>query len=466
MPSRRTCAAVLASLAAARCVPAPTLAPAPAPAAASDPPPAAPHRPAPEATTANAGAARCQLRGPSDLGALAPGGVFAVGFGDRGGLAVWAGPGGARARPLTAFTEPAGAEVALALPKDAAPREVVPVAGGFVVLAQRLVVRPLACASRCVDATCSSWPAGTPQPHVCYRPCLRPCPRLEPVGLVAQRTDSAGCALGAWVPLQGGPFDIEAVIPGTDRAFALVTGKDFISIHLPATRAPAARSWAARAPASGALEVTRSELPAADYALPVRGSGPPTLLLLDEGGALRVVGPGGVRSVQGNFTDALSGRLLDARLQARWGPDGRIHVARQVWLSSMDTLQYAVLDAIDAPGVAGAGGALDHLALRPDGAAERGALRPPFAEYIEPHGERGRFRRRTWLQRTVGEDIDLREADPDASDARARIAWSGEAFAITYAVPRGGVAALRAVAADCSGASAGGDTAETQVPQD
>ncbi|WP_437304330.1 hypothetical protein [Sorangium sp. So ce388] len=223
--------------------------------------------------------------------------------------------------------------------------------------------------------------------------------------------DSAGCALGAWVPLQGGPLDIEAVIPGTDRAFALVTGKDFISLHLPA----------ARAAASDALEVTRRELPAADYALPVRGSGPPSLLLLDEGGALRVVGPDGVRSVQGHFTDGLSGRLLDARLQARWGPDGRIHVARQVWLSSMDTVQYAVLDALDSPGAAGAGGALDHLALRPDGAAERGALRPPFAEYVEPHGERGRFRRRTWLQRTVGEDIDLRAADPDASDARARI---------------------------------------------
>lgn len=401
-------------LSAAACAQSPAPSPALPVAAAIEPP----HEPAPEAAIANAGAERCRLGAPVDIGAATKKGTYALGFGAKGGLAVWVSPRSVLARPLSATASPAGDDMALPLPADAQPEEVVPAGRGFVVIARSPLRKRDTCAGRCPDPTCSRWPAGVPQPHVCTVPCTVPCDILVGIETVLLHTDRAGRAIGepAALPTTGGP--IEAVIQGEPRSFGFVTGRGLFMVRV--------------RPDDG-LEIARTELPKADFVLPVRGAGPASVLLLNKDGSAQIVDAGGAHPVTGNLHDSHSGQIVDARFQARWGPDGKIHVARQAWLIAKDAIRYATL----------VGGE-----LRFDGPAERG-FRAPFAEYVEPWHRAGLWERGSWLQRNIGEDIDLRAVDPEASAGAAF--WTGVAFAFTYRVERSDGWLLRAIKADCSG---------------
>jgi hypothetical protein len=388
---------LLAALLAACAAPPPVQAPAPLP---------VPNRPPPEATTANAGAPRCALRGPVELGAMAPGGGFALGFGVAGGLAAWSSARGVEVRPLASDGQPRGEAVLLSESALIAPAWVVPVPGGFAVVSLRDLRErwQRSCHVACPDPV---------DREACWEVC-RGKTRVEAYAhdLLVQRVDLTGRATSATAERRIGPIAIEAVIEGERGDFGLLTGKELLTVR------------------AGGVEIDATELPKAAFALPVRGEGPPSVLLLHEDGRVRHVSAGGAAAIEGSVLDEGSGQIVDARMQARWAADGKIHLARQAWLRSRASIRYAVIDA---------------AALRFEGPPEE-AFRAPFAEYLEPRVEGSALRRGTWLQETVGEPIDPRALDAEAEVGRAKVAWSGSSFVLGYPARSG---ALRAIAATC-----------------
>jgi hypothetical protein len=387
---------LLAALLAACAAAPPVQAPAPLPVA---------NRPPPEATNANAGAPRCVLRGPVELGVMAPGGGFALGFGVAGGLAAWSSARGVEVRPVASDGQPRGEAVLLSESALIAPVEVVPVPGGFAVVSLRALrtVVPRSCQAVCPDRL---------EPDACWEVCRKG--RVEPYArdLLVQQVDLAGRASSTTAERRIGPIAIEAVIEGERGDFGLLTGKELLTVR------------------AGGMEIDATELPKAAFALPVRGEGPPSVLLLHEDGRVRLVSAGGVTAVRGSVLDEGAGQIIDARLQARWAADGKIHLARQAWLRSRASIRYAVIDA---------------GALRFEGPPEE-AFRAPFAEYLEPRVQGSALRRGTWLQETVGEPIDPRALDAEAEVGRAKVAWSGTGFVVAYRARSG---PLRAIAASC-----------------
>ncbi len=376
-----------------------------------------------EATAANAAASRCSLQS-EQVGALAKDGSFAIGFGQQGGLVAWSGPEGVRAKPLTSAGKTGGPGVSIAFPRGSDPAEIAPLGQGFVILAKRTEYVDGMCPGKCTDATCAGWPAGKPQPHVCKSKCEQPCKRPSAINYFVQYTDLEGHNATAGMPFRTGPEGIVAAIAGDGKSMAFITGKDII--------------WIRTRP-DGKIESERIEMPAAKFVLPVRGNGPPTLLLAEENGSLEVVEERKTREVTGSLVDKKSGRLVDARLQSRWGADNHIHVARQAWMVSLDSIQYAHIENYE---------------LRYAGEPQGKGFREPFAEYVEPHLVDGRFRRSSWLQKAVGEDIDLQNADAAADVSNARFAWSGSVFVFVYLTRpahREAVRAVGIVAADCAG---------------
>jgi hypothetical protein len=380
-----------------------------------------PHVAPAEATARNAGAEHCDLHAPVDIAVIEQSDDFAIGFGERGGLIAWSTSEGTRVRPLSTTGAATGAGIVIDWPRTAKPVEVVPFARGFLVVGKRVEYRMSACESQCTDATCAGWPAGTPQPHVCSYPCLKPCQVPNSQQFVMQYVDLTGKSFAEPTMSASNFVDLEAVIQGDGRSIGLVTGDEMLWI---------------RTNDRDAIVLNSRSLPRIRYALPVRGKGSPTLLGLDEDGSAQMIDEYGVHAVKGSLIDGRSGRIIDARLQARWDSNGRLHVARQAWMISLDSIHYAVIDNFEVRSVLELG--------------ERG-FREPFAEYVEPHLEDGRFRRSSWLQRVVGDDIDLRRKDPKANANHARFAWTGKSFLFAYPAFRSLGETLRTMIADCSG---------------
>jgi len=218
-----------------------------------------------------------------------------------------------------------------------------------------------------------------------------------------------------------GAVDIEAVLFGDGRSLGILTGNEIFWVHTDA---------------SSGLVTTRRELSRMQYALPVRGKGAPSLLALTENGTVRWIGERGEQQIQGSLADPRSGRFVDARLQARWDANGRLHIAKQAWLESLDSIQYSVID----------GGALHSV-----GEIQRGGFREPFAEYVEMHFVSRHFQRSSWIQSSIGREIDLRDIDPDADVDHAKFAWTGKVFLFAYPTLVPNPSKLRVITAQCQG---------------
>jgi len=372
-----------------------------------------------EATTANAAAPRCSLSSPVELAAIASDASFAVGFGEKGGLVAWSTPAGIRGRALDAASNVVGSEIDLSLPIGAKPIEIAPLGRGFVVVAQRVETKNSVCEGRCIDSTCSGWTAGTPAPHICKSSCPKPCVVPVKHEYFLRHVDQFGKIIGGQKSWITGLVNVEAILHGDGRGLGILTGSELV--------------WVQTDDPLG-MVMKRQPLPSMAYALPIRGRRNPSLLAVAEDGSARLVDVDGDHALQGTIGDARSGRILDARLQARWDTNDRLHIAKQAWMSALDAIQYSYVEK----GV---------VLTRND--IERGGFREPFAEYVEPHFEDGRFRRRSWLQRSIGEDIDLRVMDPAADVRRAKFVWTGKTFLFVYPLsttPQN----LREIVVDCS----------------
>lgn len=381
--------------------------------------PIAPHEIPDEATTAHAAATHCSAAAPVDISSISTAPAFALGFGEKGGLVAWSTPAGLRGRALDGAGRLLASEVNLSLPVDAKPIEIAPLGQGFVVVAQRVETQNSFCEGRCIDATCSGWPAGSPQPHVCMRSCPKPCVIPRHHEFFLGYVDLLGKTIGGQKSWQAGLVGVEAMLHGDGRSLGIMTGNEIV--------------WVQTDDVVG-LSMKRVPLPSMMYALPIRGRRKPSLLAVAEDGSVRLVDAEGEHPLEGTIGNAQSGRILDARLQARWDTNDRLHIAKQAWMSSLDSIQYSYVDK--------------GIVLTPEG-IQRGEFRAPFAEYVEPHFENGRFRRRSWLQRSIGEDIDLRAYDPAADAGRASFVWTGKTFLFVYpsiATPQN----LRGIVIECS----------------
>lgn len=364
--------------------------------------PLAPHLTPEEATTANAAAKQCSSSSPVDVASIAAVDAFAVGFGERGGLVAWSSSSGIQGRVLDAGGHFLLSAMNLSLPNDAKPIEIAPLGQGFVVIAQRVETQNSLCEGRCIDATCSGWPAGSPQPHICSSSCPKPCVIPLRHEFFLRYVDLGGKNIGGQKSWTSGLVGVEAVLHGDGRSLGILTGNEIV--------------WVQTDDVLG-LVMKREKLPLMTYALPIRGRGKPSLLAVAEDGSVRLVDAAGEHPLQGSIGDGRSGRILDARLQARWDTNDQLHIAKQAWMTSLDSIQYSFVDQ----GI-----------VHTRDESERGVFRAPFAEYVEPHFEAGRFRRRSWLQRSIGEDIDLQAVDPAADVRRAQFVWTGKTFLFVY----------------------------------
>lgn len=407
-PNRPVYFAVLPCVLAA-CTPTPPVKPVEQP----KPKPAIVNQPLAGATATNTNADRCTLQNAQQIGALAKEGTFALGFGTHGGLAVWSSPEGNRAKPLTPAGASAGSAVSISFPKGVHPVEVVPVARGFAILAKKLEVMSGPCAGSCGDKPCPEAKPGEAAPT---------CDTPTGYEYYVQLTDIDGKNATAGRPFHTGVVDIEKILPGDGRAFGVLTKKQIV--------------WVQKRP-DGRLDSDAIELPESSIAVPVLGVGRPALLLLDKDGSLQLFDERGIHDIEGEFAitpgtpgktapttkaatpgpakppaaaAAASGKMI---VRGQWGAKDRIEVARKLG----ETTQYAVIEK---------------LALRMANESESQEIGRSFGAIVDAQWENGKLRRTTWDKRSVGNDIDVAQADPMAHTARARFVWSGSTFVMAY----------------------------------
>ena len=462
-----------------------------------------------DVTTANAGAARCSLQ-EAKVGALAKDGGVAVGFGERGGLVAWTSPHGMRVKPLTPAGVPNGSAVPISFPKGSVPIAVAAIGRGFAVIGKRIEPASEPCAGACGDKPCSevqpsdakpaetkpadakpeavkpgdakhanakssaakpgnSKPAdaksavakpvdakpGTAKPSD-TRPAeskpaeakpvdVKPgegkpaqaCTNPLPHEFFVQLADIDGGHATAGRPFHTGHADIETILSGDGNAIGLITKTDVV--------------WIRKRP-DGRLDTTRVELPRAAFVVPIRGLGPPGILLVNDDGSMRLLDERGVHEINGKFVGAASKPgatppkpgaspsvrpSILVRPSGQWGPAGRIEVARRVG----DLTQYAFVEKLE---------------LRVLGDAESQQIRESFTNRVEPIMENGRLQRIGWDKRPVGGDINPREIDIAADLSRSHFAWSGSVFVFAHpSSPAHRAEALAAgiVVANCAGTS-------------
>jgi hypothetical protein len=392
-----------------------------------------------EATMANAGARRCRLRAPVHVSALRRLKTrlgrpahhdlqYAFGFGERGGLVVWRSQDAVRGAFVDARGEVTRELGELALHREAVLDRVVPVRGGFVVLATRNLFRQGQCPGRCSDPTCASW-TGPNVPHVCQRPCLRACDVLEDVH-----------ALVVFVPLGDadqrvaarsiGVHRIIAATPAHAGEFAFLTdGDEVVTVRL--TR-------------EGFSLATRGIEPL-PVLLPVRGEGPPSMLQLDQREHVDLLDATGQHriAIDERVTDLFD--VAHARVQARRGPDGLIHLA---WASGYydmtGSFRYGAIDGSHTlrPAAPSSGSVTKARGLEVK-------IQPPFDDYVVAALIGNGAQRRSWVHASVGEPVRLRERDPDYAVRHARVVWSGSRFIFAYVVEGAAGPQLRLMSADC-----------------
>lgn len=382
-----------------------------------------------EATLATAGALRCRLEAMAPVGPAGSRAAFAVAFGQSGGLVAWQAPEGVLVRRLTRTGRPDGAPSSLPLATGSEPDHVLPFEQGFVVVASRPLLGVESFLGDCVDPTCSGWPAGEPQPHVCRVPCGRQ--RERGVGRETSLVvvDGGARIRGAATELDLDRHPVAALTPAWGSRFGLLTD-DGRWVELEA------------GPRGATVVAARMAAPLS-HLLPVRGAGPPALVSIDETGAIRVTDSRADTPIGASPLRAAAAHLEDARLQARWGEDRRIHLA---WLE---------VDHVEQVRIAG-------TRLEPEPPSPLDAVAPPFGRFLFWRSYRdGTFRRELWPTGAAwGESVELGSADPDLT-ARARyvaaprrpplVEWTGARLVALYLAGEGDRAELRVIPVDCSG---------------
>jgi hypothetical protein len=170
-----------------------------------------------------------------------------------------------------------------------------------------------------------------------------------------------------------------------------------------------------------------------DSVLPVRGQGPPAFLTGASRALDLLVTSGGSQPIASDAKVLdFTGMLIDARLQARYGPDGRVHVAWVGWLERFDHVGYAVLEG-------------DRLRFVGEQHVLRRELQPPFGDYLSAWMRDEVLHRESWLQGEVDDGVSL----GDVRDAS--VAWSGEALVAAYRTDDG----IETRALRCSGGALG-----------
>ncbi len=370
----------------------------------------------PEATLATAGLDDCLIEGPfplveaGDRRAVRDLGV-SLAFGAWGGLAVWPGPKGTRARLLTPDGSPLGEVRDLELPFSFGPEQIVPVEDGFVLLATETLYAAALCERACPDPFCWSWSsADGPTPQVCTVPCMKPCSK------------PSGSELRAlFVPIVPGPVpppaekemqlaDVVVVSASRERTFLFLTS--------------AGALFTANVGVGGEVGLSRLAFPrAGPYLLPVRGSGKPSFLAVNRRGVPLLASTDELGSVTGETIAENGEHVRTARLQARWAQDGRIHVAWREHESDPPSMHYAVLDETHD--------------LQMEGATQpvSAGIRAPFEDYVV--ADRAPLssivKRRSWTGAPAGRPFDLAYRDPDIDTASIVQAWTGTHFVFAYA---------------------------------
>jgi hypothetical protein len=403
------------------------------------------HKAVPEVTAATAGAAKCSFQNVQQIGALAKDGGIAIGFGAQGGLAAWSSPDGPRVKPLSVAGVAQGSAAPIQFPKGAQPAAIIAVARGFAVIAKRIETTAEPCAATCGDKPCPVDTKADAKPAEGAAGAAQTCEKPTGHEFFTQLTDLDGTNASAGRPFHTGLVDIETILPGDGRAAGLLTKNEVV--------------WLQKRP-DGRLDSERIELPTDEYVIPVFGAGPPSILLVDNGGSLRVLDERGFHEVEGKFVGmvgkpatappAKPGTATAAKppapapapkpagemtFRSHWGTNGRIEVARRLG----DSMQFAVVEKLV-------------VRMVPD--AESQEIRKSFAKALDLRLENGRLRRTGWDKQPVGGDIDAHEADPAADVTQMHIAWTGNAFVFAHRSNpphRANAPSVGIVAAMCAG---------------
>jgi hypothetical protein len=379
------------------------------------------HKSAPDTTTASAGAAKCSLQNVRQIGAFAKDGGIAIGFGQQSGLVAWSSPEGLRIKPLSSAGVAAGSALPTSFPKGTKPAAIIAVGQGFAVIAERTEMASGPCESTCGDKPCPEAKPGETPAQTCQKP-------IGHDYFVVQ-TDLEGKNSNAGRPFHTGLVDIETILPGDGRASGILTKNEVI--------------WIQTRP-DGRLDSERVELPSGAYVIPVRGSGPPAILILDKDGSMRLLDERGTHDIEGKFAGmqgkataappakkaaAPTGKspaapapaapapakpTVEMNFRSYWSAKGEIAIGHRLG----DATQYAVIEK---------------LVLRMLSETESQSVRETFAASLDIRIESGRLQRIGWDKRPIGSDIDVHEADPASDTSRLRYAWSGSAF--VFALP-------------------------------
>lgn len=410
------------------------------------------HKAALEATAATAGAAKCAFQNVQQIGALAKDGQIAIGFGDQGGLAAWTSPDGPRVKPLSSAGVAQGSAAPIQFPKGTQPAAVVAVGRGFAVIAKRIETAALPCEASCGDKPCPvPAPAAKPDAKPDEKPAEgapQTCEKQVGYEYFTQLTGLDGKNPSAGRPFHTGLVDIETILPGDGRAAGLLTKSELV--------------WLQKRP-DGRLDSERIELPNDEMVIPILGAGPPSVLLINNSGSMRLLDERGFHEIEGKFIGmagkpaaappakpAAAGKPAPAApppkpapkpaqemtIRSHWGAHGRIEVVRRLG----DSTQFAVVEKLV-------------VRMLPD--AESQEIRESFAKALDLRLENGRLRRTGWDKQPVGGDIDAHEADPAADVTQMHIAWTGNAFVFAHRSNpphRTDAPSVGIVAAVCAGA--------------
>lgn len=378
------------------------------------PTPSVVHLPAGDATTSNAGAPQCSLQTVQQIGAFAKGGGIAVGFGEHSGLVAWSSPEGLRIKPLTSAGVATGSAIPTPVPKGTKPIEIIATGRGFAVIAKRIETTTGPCEAACGDKPCPEVKPDESAPQTCEKPTGHE--------FFVLLTDQDGKNPTAGRPFHTGLVDIETILPGDGRAIGVMTKNEIV--------------WIQRRP-DGRLDSERIELPSAEAIVPVRGLGPPAVLLVDKDGSMQLLDERGVHDIEGKFMgmQPKAAAILpkrgatpagkppaapppakpasDTSFRSHWGANGRLEVARRLG----NVTQYATIEK---------------LVLRMLNDSESSGVRELFANSIDVQVDNGHLRRIGWDKQPIGSDIDVHQADPAADISRMRYAWSGSAFVFAH----------------------------------
>lgn len=396
------------------------------------------HKAPSEPTQAIAGAAKCTLQNVQQIGALAKNGGLAIGFGEHGGLAAWGSPEGFRVKTVSSAGLATGSSTPITFPKGSQPVEIAAVTRGYAIIAKRIETTTGPCESACGDKPCPEAKPGEAPAQTCEKPTGHE--------FFIQLTDMDGKNASAGRPFHTGLVDIEKTLLGDGRAFGVLTKNEVVFI--------------AKRP-DNLLDAERVEFPSGQTVLPVYGFGPPAVLLVDQAGGMQLLDERGVNEIQGKFIGmpvkaapaaaptpapapkpgatakgkppaappSTAGKPPAAPVPApappvvkpgaevifrvQWGPKGRLDVGRRIG----ETTQYAVIEK---------------LVLRILNDSESQEIRDSFAKAVDVHMEGGKLRRTGWDKRSLGEDIDVHQADPAANVERTRAVWTGSVFVFAH----------------------------------